>query len=239
MKNLPDKLKQQVLDKNSYADKGGLTCKELSLQNDRRLLVNYSEKRARKDAHDRQSSIDKLIKKTGKSKNPESFISNHGYRKYIKIESSQEVEIDQNKIEEAKKWDGLHGVITNIKDMQMPTVFDHYKGLWQVEESFRLTKHDLQVRPIYHWTPQRIKAHVALCFMALTCIRHLSYRVGLQYQKLSPEIIRTELTHVQISILKHQATNQRYAIPSRITQHSRKIYHAMGEKLSDVPFVMD
>ena len=78
MKNLPDKLKQQVLDKNSYADKGGLTCKELSLQNDRRLLVNYSEKRARKDAHDRQSSIDKLIKETGKSKNPESFISNHG-----------------------------------------------------------------------------------------------------------------------------------------------------------------
>ena len=116
--------------------------------------------------------------------------------------------------------------------------FEHYRGLWQIEETFRLTKHDLRVRPIYHWTPRRIEAHVAICFMALVCIRHLSYRVQLQYQPLSPEIIRNELVHVQQSILMHKTSGHQYGIPSKPTMHARKIYQVMGEKLSATPFLV-
>lgn len=238
IKNQSKKITQQILDKESYKEKDGFVYKEIALKNGRRLLVNYSEKRARKDAHDRQRSIDKLLKKLKKSKNPESFISNYGYRKYLKIDSGQQVEINQNKIDTSEQWDGLHGVITNMQDTPA-AIFSHYKGLWQVEESFRITKHDLQTRPIFHWTPQRIRAHVAICFMALVCIRHLTYRVGLQYQPLSPEVIRNELVHTQLSILQHQVTQHHYAIPSRHTQHARKIYQAIGGKLSAVPFAMD
>ena len=65
----------------------------------------------------------------------------------------------------------------------------HYKGLWQIEETFRISKHDLQIRHIYHWSPRRIEAHIAICYMALVLVRHLEYRVKVQYKKLSIAVI--------------------------------------------------
>ena len=212
--------------------------KEIALPGERRLLVNYTEKRAKKDAYDRQKALVKMQKKMNKSKNPESFITNNSYRKYLKIENPQSVTVDQEKIRYAEQWDGLHGVITNVPNMPAKEAFEQYRGLWQIEETFRLTKHDLRVRPIYHWTPRRIHAHLAISFMALVCIRHLSYRVKLQYQPLSPEIIRNELVHVQQSILIHKTKGTRYGIPSKPTLHAQKIYQVMGEKLSATPFLM-
>ena len=238
LKNQPESIKKQILDKGSYQQGDQMLLKEIALPGARRLLVNYTEKRAKKDAHDRQKALDKLQKKINKSKNPESFISNTSHRRYLKIENQQSVKIDEEKIRYAEQWDGLHGVITNINDMPAKDAFEHYCGLWQIEESFRLTKHDLRVRPIYHWTPRRIQAHVAICFMALVCIRHLSYRVKLQYQPLSPEIIRNELVHVQQSILIHKTVGRRYGIPSKPTLLAKKIYQVMGEKLSSVPFLI-
>ena len=236
LKSQPESIKKQILDKASYQQGNQMMTKEIALPKGRRLLVNYTEKRARKDAHDRQKALLKLQKKINKSKNPESFISNSSYRKYLKIEHQQTVKIDEEKIRLAEQWDGLHGIITNISDMPASDAFEQYRGLWQIEESFRLTKHDLRVRPIFHWTPRRIQAHVAMCFMALVCIRHLSYRVKLQYQPLSPEIIRNELVHVQQSILIHKTNGTRYGIPSKPTLHAKKIYQVMGKKLSSVPF---
>ncbi len=238
LKNQPESIKKQILDKASYQPEHQMMIKEIALPGKRRLLINYTEKRARKDAHDRQKALVKLQKKINKSKNPESFISNAGYRKYLKIEHQQSVQIDDEKIRHAEEWDGLHGVITNISDMSARDTFEQYQGLWQIEESLRLTKHDLRVRPIYHWTPGRIQAHVAICFMALVCIRHLSYRVMLQYQPLSPDIIRNELVHVQQSILIHKTNGAHYGIPSKPTLHAKKIYQVMGEKLSSVPFLI-
>ena len=238
LKNQPESIKKQILDKGSYQQGDHMLIKEIALPGERRLLVNYTEKRARKDAYDRQKALAKLQKKINKSKNPESFISNAGYRKYLKIEHQQSVKIDEEKIRNAEQWDGLHGIITNINDMPAKDAFEQYAGLWQIEESFRLTKHDLRVRPIYHWTPRRIQAHVAICFMALVSIRHLSYRVKLQYQPLSPEIIRNELVHVQQSILIHKRNGTHYGIPSKPTLHAKKIYQVMGEKLSSVPFLI-
>ena len=55
--------------------------------------------------------------------------------------------IDKEKMRYAARWDGLHGVITNIGDMAAGDAFEHYQGLWQVEKTFRLSKHDLKVRP--------------------------------------------------------------------------------------------
>ena len=240
LKNQPETIKEQILDNAGYQQGEQIRFKEIALPDNRRLLVSYSEKRARKDAFDRQKALDKLQKKLNKSKNPESFLQHTSYRKYLKIEqlSQQTVIIDEEKISRAARWDGLHGIITNITDITASDAFEHYRGLWQIEETFRLTKHDLKVRPIYHWTPRRIEAHVAICFMALVCIRHLSYRVQLQYQALSPEIIRNELVHVQQSILMHKTNGCRYGIPSKPTLHAQKIYQVMGEKLSATPFLI-
>ena len=241
LKNLPVKMQEKILDKKGFANlrKAGedqYSVKELAL-NGRRLIVSYNEKNARKDAHDRQKSIDKLLAKISKGgTNPTDLISNYGYKKFLKLKGEASIEVDNQKVEKAKRWDGIHGIISNHPELTPQDIIGQYRGLWQVEECFRISKHDLKVRPIFHWTPQKIRAHIAICFMALTCVRYLHYRVKTQYTPLSIERIRQLLVSVQVSIIKHQQTDTLYGLPSAIIQDTKKIYQTMGLKLSDVPF---
>ncbi|MGC8651594.1 MAG: IS1634 family transposase, partial [Minisyncoccia bacterium] len=209
---------------------------EIELAENKRLIVSYSPKRAEKDKHDREKAVMKLKEKIGKSKNPASLISNYGYKKYLKIEGQTKVELDEEKLAKSAAWDGLHGIITNKKDITAKEILDYYHQLWQIEENFRISKHDLRIRPIYHWSPKRVKAHIAISFMALVCIRHLEYRVKRQYKKLSPEVIKNQLLHSQCSIVKDITTNKKYCLPSKTTRELKKIYQTVGKKIDSVPF---
>lgn len=80
-------------------------------------------------------------------------------------------------------------------------------------ESFRITKHDLKIRPIYHYKESRVKAHLAISFMAYTLVKHLEHRVRLQYKKLSPQRIRTALLGVQESLLYDTKKQQEVCTP--------------------------
>ena len=201
-----------------------------------KLIVSHSTRRERKDEHDRQKAIDSLKKKIEKDQSLKGLVNNYGYKKYIQVDGESKYRIDKEKIEQDARWDGLHGVITNIENPNVNNILSQYKGLWQVEETFRVSKHDMKVRPIYHWVPRRIKAHIALCFMALTCIRTLEYQIRLQYKKLSPEVIRYHLSKVEVSILKDLKTKKKYVLPSTITQEAKKIYQTQGIKHQEVPF---
>lgn len=242
LKNMSKKNQDKILDKNDYLklsnpdDKYEYSIKEIAVD-DRRLIVSYNEKNAKKDAFDREKSIGRLLAKLKNNKNnPSDLISNFGYKKFLKITGDATVEVNQEKIEREKLWDGLHGVITNHPDLTPEQIIQQYHGLWQVEQCFRISKYDLKIRPVFHWTPQKIKAHIAICFMALTCVRYLHYRTKTQYVPLSEQNIRQQLLSVQISVLKHQQSKILYGIPSPIKQDIKKIYQIMGLKLSDVPF---
>ena len=120
----------------------------------------------------------------------------------------------------------------SLRKADTNTILAHYRGLWAIEESFRIQKHDLEVRPVFHWTESRIRAHLAIAFMAFCCVRHLAYRVALhlQYKKLSPQVIRGELAHVQVSLLEDQNTQSVYGMPSSVSPDAEKIYQVMGIK---------
>jgi transposase len=246
IKNTKKELKYQILDSSNYQSFSHTysksdskeTLAQFDFGKGRKLFVTYSQNRAEKDRHDREKAVLKLKAKISKSKSPKELISNYGYKKFIKIQGEASLLIDEEKMEQAALWDGLHGIITNSKTLTASNAIEHYHQLWQIEECFRISKHDLSVRPIFHWTPNRIKAHIAICYMALTCIRYLELRVKRQYKKMSPEAIRKELLHNQISILKHIKTGQRYAIPSKTTTDLKKIYQIMGLKTSEVPYKM-
>lgn len=244
LKSLTKRIEKDILDKSNYKiceDNNQIEkLKTVEQTTNKNLIVSYSRRRAEKDKHDREKAILKLIKKLNKNKtNPKEFLSNYGYKKYLEIKGDTKISINQKKLEEESKWDGLHGVITNIKDMPPEDILEHYHGLWQVEECFRISKHDLKIRPIYHWTPRRVKAHIAIVFIALTCVRNLTYRVNLQYRRLSAKEILRVLTHIQLSFVKNKETDERYCIPSNMTQDAKKIYHLMGVKLSLVPFKLN
>ena len=114
-----------------------------------------------------------------------------------------------------------------------------YNELWNVEAAFRVTKHDLKVRPVYHWKPSRIKAHIAICFTAYALVKNLEYRVRLQYKKLSIEKIRQLLMKVQTSILFDSHKRIRYGLPSRMKRDARKIYNILDLKRSITPYIIE
>ncbi|MDP2789031.1 MAG: IS1634 family transposase [bacterium] len=213
----------------------GEKIKEIKLDKNR-IISSYSVKRAFKDAKDRNDNIERLRKKLAKSKKVDSLISNHGYKKYLKLEGSSNIELDETKISLAARFDGLHAVVTNDLEMNPEELLEHYHGLWQIEECFRISKHDLKIRPIFHWTPSRIRAHIAICFMSLVCIRKLAYCIKLQYRSMSPEQIRTALLTSKITIVKDKPTNKYYAIPSNASPEAVKIYKISGKEYSRTPY---
>lgn len=239
IKNMTKKIERRILDKSKYVklqEDSSEKMIEISLTEKKRLIVTYSPKRSDKDKRDREKAVKKLKVKISKSKNPANLISNYGYKKYLKIEGETKVELDKAKLAKSAAWDGLHGIITNKENLPAKEALDYYHQLWQIEENFRISKHDLRIRPIYHWTPKRVKAHIAISFMALVCVRHLEYRVKRQYKKLSPEVIKNELLHSQCSILQDITTNKKYCIPSKTTRELKKIYQTVGKKIDSIPF---
>lgn len=228
LKNLSNDLKEKILDKKHYQGNDDFCIAQFEYEAGKRLVVSYKESRAHKDALERDKAIQRLRKKLEKQKNPKEYLSNCGYKKYLKVSGSSSIELDENKIKEASLWDGLHGVITNAKDITNDQVLKQYVNLWHIEEAFRITKHDLKVRPVFHWIERRIKAHLAICFTAYALVRHLEYRVRLQYKNLSIEKIRQSLVQVQTTILYHTKKKIRFALPSRISQEAKKIYQIMN-----------
>ena len=199
----------------------------------KRIILSYQTKRAKKDKYDREKSILKLHQKLSKSSNPKNVISNYGYQKYLLIEGEATLKINEEKLNKEAEWDGLAGVYTNQTKLSDAEILSHYRSLWQVEESFRISKHDLSIRPIYHWTPSRVKAHIAISFMAFACVRHLEYRVKMQYKKLSPEVIRQELLKVQAGIIQDKSTEKKYLLPTKISQEAKQLYRIFGIKPPD------
>jgi transposase len=238
IKNLNEDMKAKILDSKNYSQiEPGFSVATFEY-NGKRLIVSYSDRRAAKDGHDRDKAIEKLSKKIAKSKSTKSHISNSGYRKYLKIQGTSNIVIDQEKIKTDSIWDGLSGVITNSSLGEID-VLSKYSDLWTVEAAFRVTKHDLAVRPIFHWKPQRVRAHIAICFIAYSLVKNLEYRVKLQYKALSIETIRQTLLRVQTSILFDRKKRIRYGLPSKMKQDAKKIYKLMGISRRITPYIIE
>jgi transposase len=242
IKNVSGELKSKILDISNYKDvdnkESGYKIGTFEYKN-RKLIVSYSPKRARKDALDRQKSIERLEKKLKKQKNPKEYLAKFGASRYLKLEGNASIILNKEKIEAESKWDGLHGVITNSKSIDDIEIINQYCNLWQVENAFRVTKHDLKVRPVYHWKPSRVKAHIAISFIAYTMVKHLEYRVKLQYVKMSPEKIRQTLVNVQTSVMYDKKKNIRYALPSNSSIDAKKIYKILNITIKSTPYILE
>lgn len=242
LKNLPKPMKDQVLDNNNYKDVDYKDVENFKIarldHNGRNLIVSYNDKRAKKDAYDRQKAIEKLKNKLEKKSNPKEYLSNYGNKKYLKLEGEASITLDMEKIKTANQWDGLHGVITNDNELGNEEILKQYNNLWQVENAFRITKHDLKVRPVFHWEPRRVKAHFAISFVAYSLVKYLEYRVKLQYTKLSPEKIRQILIKVQLSVSFDKKKKILYGLPSKISLQARKIYNILKIPCYSTPYVI-
>jgi len=197
-----------------------------------RLICTYSSKRAKKDENDREkmlNKINKYLSKKTKTAPTQKLVTNACLKKFCIYQGKSYASLDENKIENDKKWDGMHGVITN-SNKSISEILNRYKDLWQIEESFRISKTNLKVRPIYHYKPSRIRAHISICFLSLCLLRHLQVRLKRANLPFSLQRVQEELTRVQYSICKDYSTGLKLKIPSAINPIAQQIYSALGIK---------
>ena len=168
IKNESHAVKQQVL--SLSINDGEHSC--IVKQDGTRLIISYSEKRAIKDEHNRKRGLKKLEKSIRSHNLTKSQINNRGYNKYLKLKGNIEVEIDYDKFEKDKVWDGLKGYLTNT-DLTEKQIMDNYKNLWHVEKAFRISKTDLRIRPVYHHLRRRIEAHICISFTAYAIYKEM------------------------------------------------------------------
>ena len=145
---------------------------ERKRNNEERLIVGYSETRAKKDAYNRNRGVARLRKAYSSGRLTKSQVNRRGYNKFLEISKDVEVSISEDKIAEDEKWDGLKGYITNT-DLKADKVVAQYHGLWVVERAFRISKGTLEMRPMFHFTERRIEAHVCICFVAYKVYKEL------------------------------------------------------------------
>ena len=96
--------------------------------------------------------------------------------------------IDEEAVAEAERYDGYYLVCTSETDWDDSRVLDAYRELWRIEESFKVTKSELESRPVFVWTTPRIEAHFLTCYVALAILRLLQRATGLPAARIREEI---------------------------------------------------
>jgi len=174
--------------------KGGGTYKKKVLV-DQRQIVFYSKKYAVRAKSKREAALLKAKKLVD---NPSAYTraTAYGCLKYVmnvefdketgEVKESAAVPcLDFEAIAEEEKYDGYYAIVTNLFEMEKGNwkyddgkIIDLYRGLWRVEDSFRVTKSDLESRPVYAKRNDRIRAHFLTCFISLVIVRLIQKRTG-------------------------------------------------------------
>lgn len=161
LKNLPQKIIKLILSHDFLSS----PIYETSWQN-KRLVVDYSAKRAKRDRQNRKRLIKALELRLSKK---QTVIRKS---KYLKVYGKEKaLGIDRQKIKQDQQFDGLKGYLSNQQDLPADEISKQYRNLWQVEKAFRMSKNDLKERPVYHFRLKRIQSHLLLCFISLLVMK--------------------------------------------------------------------
>ena len=105
--------------------------------------------------------------------------------------------IDQAAQSQAEMMDGKLLLVTNVQDLKPAEVVSRYKALADIERGFRVLKSEIEIAPVHHRLPQRIRAHAMLCFVALIVYRVMRQRLKLAKSELTPEKALAQLRRIQ------------------------------------------
>ena len=165
--------------------------KKIKKQVDEKQVVFWSKKYATRAKSEREAA---LAKARDLAKHPGNYTraTSYGAAKYVKkveynketgeiLTASSILDINEDLIREEEALDGYYMLLTSEMDTPDDKIIDMYRGLWRIEESFKITKSELEARPVYVWTNEHIEAHFLTCFVALTLSRILEMKLEHKY----------------------------------------------------------
>jgi hypothetical protein len=151
-----------------------------------RLICQYLRRRAAKDRADR----DRQIARAQKAILDSSMIT--GRYRFVAA-AGRKYSLNRGLIAKAERLEGIKGYVTNTT-LPRPTVISRYHDLWQIENAFRITKSDLEARPVFHRLDETIKAHILIVFAGLAISRYLEINTGMSIKKIL-KLAEKVLTH--------------------------------------------
>jgi transposase len=203
--NLPVALQNTISETVSGADRKTTTVGYLA----HRLICQYLTKRAAKDRSDREKQT---IKANMMISSPSKISRRFRFVKSI----NGRYEVNTALIEKAGKLEGIKGYLTNT-DLNENAVIERYHDLWRIEKSFRITKSDLEARPVFLRLDKTITCHLVIVFAGLAICRFLELKTNLSIQKIL-KISQKVLTH---SVINTQ-TGEKATIETTITDEELK-----------------
>ncbi len=200
------KIRNTIVELNIHVEMEDGTVKIKKAKTEQRQLVYYSEKYAMKQKHDRNVMIERakdLIahpKKYDKitAAGSGAYILNIQYDKNTGEVMGRNLELDWEKIKEEEQYDGYYAIVTSEMDMEPAEIRNIYRGLIRIEHTFKITKSELEARPVYLWTTEHIKAHFTVCYTALCLLKIMMSILGNEY---SAEAILDSLRKCTVSEL--------------------------------------
>ena len=182
-------------------------------------LVYYSKKYAERQKKLREQAIAKakdLIANPGKYTKETSY----GCTKYInniafvkktgEVANANDLSLNLAKIQEEEKFDGYYSIVTSEKNMTDKQIRDVYKGLWKIEETFKVTKSELETRPVFVWSDESIESHFLSCFVSLLIVRLLEKLTKNKYpiEKIIESLRNYESTKIEHDIYLQNFRNE-------------------------------
>ncbi len=206
-------------------DPSPLKVKEVKI-GDRRYIVCLNEEQRRKDEADRKAIVEALRQQ--RKRGDKDLIGNKGYRKYLQVAEGEHFTIDEQKIKDEARYDGLWVLQTNLAD-EPEMIALAYKELWMVENMFRTMKSILETRPIYHKCDETIRGHVFCSFLALLLKRALEERLEAKGQTWEWGEILRGLENLQEVQARFQG--KRFVLRSQVIGDAHKAFMATGVAL--------
>jgi transposase len=172
-------------------------------------VIFYSEKYAKKAKLEREKVIQKamdIVDNPGKYTRSSSYGA-AGYIKNIRYDKEtgeianpqRSLQLDTKKLQAEAALDGYYAIITSEYKEKDDRIIDIYRGLWRIEESFRVTKSDLEARPVYVSKMEHIHAHFLTCFIALVIARIIEVKLDYKYSvgRILNSLSKAECTHMK------------------------------------------
>ena len=176
--------------------------KKQTIHVNQRLVLSYSTQRAKKDKYNRNKAIQRLENKIKSSKTiTKKDLKLSYYAKYIDLDDNNSkitFNINNQKIIEDEKLDGIKGFVTNDFTLTANEIIEHYNNQYEVERAFRIYKTDLKIRPIYHRLETRIKAHILISFVSYAIYKEFERKLKINDVKFnfSQKLLRKIIEHL-------------------------------------------
>ena len=222
-------------------DKDTNRPKKKEITVDQKQMVYYSQKYAEKQALERQRAIQRaedLIRHPKKydkvsAKGASGYVKNIAFNKETGEVIDLNLKLDVEKIEEESKYDGYYSIVTSELNMSDIEIRKIYKGLSRIEETFRITKSELDTRPIHVTTNEHIESHFTTCFAAITLLRLLEISLGNKYP--APQIIESlrqfNCVNISSNIYRMTYTNEILKQCGALHDKKKKKKHRTKEEI--------